>query len=66
MALDPHYRRPEPYYRLGIDDPPKPSRVPWAVGFIGLIALLGMVYYLSVAGFSSETARPTWTVQEPP
>ena len=66
MALDPYRRVSHLHYRPGIDDPPKPSRVPWIMGFIGLIALLGLVYHLSVSGISSETIRLSWTTQPPP
>jgi hypothetical protein len=69
MALDPYRRltRRKPVFRPGIDSPPPTSRVPYVVGAIGLIALLGVVYQLSVSGLSGRTAQLfSWSVQSPP
>jgi hypothetical protein len=67
MALNPYFRKRQPRYRPKIDVTAKPSRVPWIMGLIGFIALLGMVYQLSVSGMSSKTAQLfAWTVQPPP
>jgi hypothetical protein len=68
MALNPYHRKSSPKYRAGLDTPPpKTSRVPWLISAIGLIALLGIVYQLSVSGLSTETAKFfTWSVQPPP
>ena len=58
MALDP--------YRRGKDNRAPIPRAPWIIGAVGLIAMLGIVYQLSVAGFSSNTARlADWMVQTP-
>jgi hypothetical protein len=67
MALDPYRRNSQPPYRPGIDDPPKNSRVPWIMGAIGFIAILGIVYNLSVSGFSGKPVQLSdWIVQAPP
>ena len=69
MALDPYRRiaRRKSSYRPGIDPTPTTSRVPYVIGVIGLIALLGVVYQLSVSGLSGRTAQLfSWTVQPPP
>jgi hypothetical protein len=69
MALDPYRRivRRKFSHRPGIDSPPTTSRVPYVIGVIGLIALLGVVYQLSVSGLSGRTAQLfTWSVQTPP
>lgn len=69
MALDPYRRiaRRKRNYRPGIDSPPTASRVPYVIGAIGLIALLGVVYQLSVSGLSGRTAQLfSWSIQAPP
>jgi hypothetical protein len=69
MALDPYRRiaKRKPTYRSGIDLPPTTSRVPYVIGAIGLIAMLGVVYQLSVTGLSGRTAQLfSWSVQAPP
>ena len=67
MALNPYYRKSSRRYRARTKVPPKTSRVPWIMGAIGFIAMLGVVYQLSVSGISSKTAHLfTWTVQPPP
>lgn len=66
MALNPYHRKSEAKYRAGIDETPKASRMPWIMGAIGFVAMLGVVYQLGVSGLSGQVARFTWTVQPPP
>jgi hypothetical protein len=67
MALDPYRRNARPPDRRRIDDPPKASRVPWIMGAIGFIAVLGIIYNLTVTGFFGKTVQlSAWTVQTPP
>jgi hypothetical protein len=67
MALDPYRRILKRQYRPGIETPPRVSRVPYVMGIVGLIAMLGIVYQLSVTGFAGKTAQLfSWSVQPPP
>ncbi len=66
MALDPH-RRLHRRHRADSDDVPKTSRVPWVIGAIGFVAMLVLVYQMSVSGISSITEQMfSWQQQTPP
>jgi hypothetical protein len=66
VALDPH-RRLQRRHRTGNGDVPKTSRVPYVIGAIGFVAILVLVYQMSVSGISSTTKQMfSWQQQSPP
>jgi hypothetical protein len=66
VALDPR-RRLQRRHRAGNGDVPKTSRVPWIIGAIGFVAMLALVYQMSVSGISSTTQQMfSWQQQSPP
>ena len=67
MALNPYRRKVTASHQRGIDDVPAQSRVPLIVGAVGLVAMLALVYSLSVMGVGSTAAQLfAWHVQSPP
>jgi hypothetical protein len=66
MALDPYQRISRRNGLSGNDKPPNGSRVPWLIGVVGLIAMLAIVYQLSVMGISSRTLQDFGWYGEPP
>ena len=70
MALDPYRRKTKAKERHAVYDVPAlrhQPRAPVIVGAIGLVAMLALVYYLSVMGLDSKTAQLfAWSIQPPP
>lgn len=60
MALDPSKRVTRRRWRRVSKDGPHESRVPYLIGACGLIAMLALVYKLSVSGFNQFIA---WQMQ---
>jgi hypothetical protein len=67
MALDPYKRISHRNDLSKNDKRPLSSRVPWLIGAVGLIAMLAIVYQLSVMGISSTTLQDFgWYGETPP
>lgn len=70
MALDPYRRKTkaeERYATHEVSPLRHQHRAPVIIGAIGLVAMLALVYYLSVMGIDSNTAQSfAWGIQPPP
>jgi hypothetical protein len=70
VALDPYRRKTKAKERYAMHDVPAlrhQPRVPLIVSAFGLVAMLALVYYLSVMGIDSKTAQLfAWSIQPPP